>query len=261
MTFRVLLVVICVVTGVSPSRNLHGVGDQKKEGNQMKESQEIHETYTLNPGAQFHIARIGGDITIETVDSNIADVQITRFAATQTELACNRISIDQTAAGLTIQQVDNPSECKGVNTKAKMLLRVPKFIDLVAEGLGGHLKVGEIEGKSRLLGIGGMIEIDQTTGACEITGIGGEVKINVRRVGAEGITVKGISGAVELSLAKGVNADLKLVEINSGVRNDATGIVLDKYDVSSYRTKLGSGGPEILVAGINGKVRLTRLGQ
>jgi hypothetical protein len=62
---------------------------------------------------------------------------------------------------------------------------------------------------------------------------------------------------VELRFAEAVNADISVTGINGSVFNESGSItVIGKMTPSSFRGRIGSGGPLIRVSGVNGNVEL-----
>ncbi len=77
--------------------------------------------------------------------------------------------------------------------------------------------------------------------------------MSVAQPGARGIHVSGVVGTVELNLARNINADLTVSDL-IGVDDKTPGVNVTKVNATSGRTRLGSGGAPISIAGVVGSV-------
>jgi DUF4097 and DUF4098 domain-containing protein YvlB len=141
------------------------------------------------------------------------------------------------------------------------MLRIPRQVDLAVSGINGRVGVGEIDGPVRVSGVNGKVDVAQAMGYSDLSGINGRVKVTISQLGERGIHVSGVNGGVELFFAEELNADLDVTGINGGVDTDVANVtVFGKLDRHSFRAKIGSGGSPIKVSGINGRVKLARVG-
>jgi DUF4097 and DUF4098 domain-containing protein YvlB len=95
-------------------------------------------------------------------------------------------------------------------------------------------------------------------GAGEIAGVNGRVQIGLKKVDADGVTLKGINGNIEFQLGADVNADFDARGMNGRVVSDLPNVEIDKNRRGNYSARIGSGGAGITAKGINGNVRFTR---
>jgi hypothetical protein len=87
--------------------------------------------------------------------------------------------------------------------------------------------------------------------------------VGFRELNNQGIQVSGINGAVQLWFVGSINADLRVSGLNGQVfPNPRTLAIYESSPMefgeplSSFKAKLGSGGPVIKVTGVNGSLRL-----
>ena len=93
----------------------------------------------------------------------------------------------------------------------------------------------------------------------EIDGINGSIAVGLDKLSERGVRIHGVNGGIELKLASGLNADLTAKGMNGSVRSEIAEVTVEKDDRwSHYSARIGNGGPEIEISGINGNVRLTR---
>jgi hypothetical protein len=233
---------------------------QEAEDRDFSERDEIKQTYELSPGARVEVRGINGLVDIETTGGSTADVHIVRSARTREELNYRRIIVEHTGNSLVIR-AEKENERGDRNVRQRVMLRLPRQVDLNVSGVNGRTNVGEIDGPVRLSGINGAVEVAQAAGYSDISGINGRVRINIARLSDRGIQVSGINGGVELRFTEDLNADLDVSGINGSVNADVPNVsVIGKFSRQNFRAKIGSGGTPITVKGVNGSVRLARVG-
>jgi len=261
-----LLVGIAGIAGVVRSHSKTGTwtlgtnSDKQTAGNAREE---IRKSYDLAPGARVEVSGINGWVKIETSDSKSADVYIERTGESQEVLNRRKITIDNTAGGLTIRGEKGDagllSRMFGSSPTEHLTLRLPRQISLVAEGVNGSVTSGEVDGRVEVSGVNGKVDIAQASGSAEFNGINGNVSVGLNQIGKDGIDISGINGNIELRLSDGVNADLDASGMNGNVTSDLPNVVVDKNHHGSYSAQIGKGGNSISASGINGNIRLTRM--
>ncbi|HEX8183693.1 MAG TPA: hypothetical protein VF747_03050 [Blastocatellia bacterium] len=224
------------------------------------ERDEINQTYELSPGAHVEVRGINGTVDIETSSGSTAEVHVVRSARSREELNYRKIIVEHTANSLVIRS-EKENERGDHNVRQRVTLRVPRQVDLNVSGVNGRTNVGEVDGPVRLSGINGAVEVGQAVGHSDISGINGRVRINIARLSERGIQVSGVNGGVELRFAEDLNADLDVSGINGSVNTDVANVtVIGKFSRQNFRAKIGAGGTPITVRGVNGSVRLARIG-
>ena len=224
------------------------------------ERDEINQTYELSPGAHVEVRGINGTVDIETSNGSTAEVHIVRSARSREELNYRKIIVEHSANNLVIRP-EKENERGDRNVRQRVMLRLPRQVDLTVSGVNGKTTVGEIDGPVRLSGINGSVEVGQAVGYSDISGINGRVRINIARLSDRGINVSGVNGGVELRFSEDLNADLEVSGINGSVNTDVANVtVVGKFSRQNFRAKIGAGGTPITVKGVNGAVRLSRIG-
>jgi hypothetical protein len=231
--------------------------------NDFAEKDEFHQTYQLAPAAKVEVRGINGAVDIETAPGSTAEVNIVRSARNREDLEFRKIIVEQTSSSLVIRSENDHERNYGRNreVRQRVTLRLPRMVDLAVSGVNGRVLVGEIDGPVRLNGINGAVSVAQAMGYSDISGINGRVKVNITQLGERGIHVSGVNGGVELVFAEDLNADLDVTGINGSVNPEVTNVtILGKVDRQNFHAKIGAGGSPIKVSGINGHVKLSRVG-
>ena len=262
MKKNLLALFLVVVVSLAVAPQTFGTNAQNRDGSDsdFSERDEIKQTYELSPGARVEVRGINGVVEIETAGGSTADVHIVRSARTREELNYRKIIVEHTANSLVIRP-EKEIERGERNVRQRVMLRLPRQVDLNVSGINGKTTVGEIDGPVRVSGVNGSVEVGQAVGYSEISGVNGRVRVNIARLSDRGIQVSGINGGVELRFAEELNADLDVTGINGSVNADVPNVtVMGKLSRQNFRAKIGSGGTPITVKGVNGSVRLSRTG-
>lgn len=265
----VLLVGIAGVAGIvrSYSRSGHSIselpeaisGDSHSQG---EAREEIRKNYDLAPGAKVEVAGINGAVKIETADIKTADIYIERIAKSPEALNRRKITIESSPTSLKIRGEKGDAgffaNLFGSSPRERVILRLPRQISLVTEGVNGAVTVGEIDGSIEIHGINGRVEVAQATGSAKFNGINGNISVALNKLEKEAVSINGVNGNIELRLSEGVNVDLEAHGMNGNVVSDLPGFVLEKAKHGSYSAHIGSGGSSIEANGINGNIKLTK---
>jgi hypothetical protein len=229
---------------------------------------EFRQTYKLGPGARVEVSGINGTVEVKTADTSEADVQIVRSAQTQEDLAYSRIKVEHTPAGLTIkgERVDKDLSGKLYRSifgggrgpvRQRVVLLVPRQVELAASGVNGRVNIGEVDGEVRVDGVNGRVNILQSLGATRISGVNGNIEATLAKLGERGVKVDGVNGNVQLRFRDAVNADVEVSGINGRVVAKLPGLQPpSKDDRHNYRAVIGTGGAPIRVSGMNGNLSL-----
>ena len=240
------------------------IGNNNNQNDDLPEKDEFNQSYQLAAGARVSIQGINGTVEVETYAGSVAEVTIVRSARTREDLEFHKVIVEQTPDGLVVRgEKDSERSILGRNRKVlqRVMLKLPRQIELAVSGINGKARVGEVDGPVTLSGINGGVDVAQARGYSDISGINGRVKITITQLGERGIHVRGVNGGVELFFAEELNADLDVTGINGSVHTDVANVtVFGKLDRQNFHAKIGSGGARIQVTGVNGHVRLARAG-
>ncbi len=224
------------------------------------EQERIDRTYQLSPGACVVVSMIYGPVDIVTGDAGAAEVHIVRYARSRDDLSSRKISVEQTAGGLVVSGEQDHSEGPA-KVRHRVLLKIPRRVELSVEKVNARLNVGEIDGPIRLSRINGAVKVARATTFSEISRINGSLTMTIAGLSKEGTRADDINGAIELRFADELNADLLVTEFNGAVTLDVANVsVLEKTPRTVFRARIGSGGSPISINDVNGSVRLTRAG-
>ncbi|MGI9108193.1 MAG: hypothetical protein ACR2G4_18345 [Pyrinomonadaceae bacterium] len=247
----------------------HGNEQSEAEGETVQSEAEggssarqINQSFRLADGAQVDVLSISGPVSIEAVDGDTAEVHITSAAGSAGEMNAHQITVEQTSSSLVVRGKENNGWgfwrwLRGAGeARHNVTLKLPRRVKLSTRGINGKVSIGEMQGTVQVSGINGRVEIAGATGAAEVNGVNGGVSLTIRRMSDGRVRVNGINGVVELRLGNEVNADLNINGLNGSVAVDAPNVEVQEQKRSKMQARIGTGGAEIKVNGINGGVRL-----
>ena len=219
---------------------------------------EIHRQYRLAPNTAVAMSMIAGPVDIDTTTDHSAEVYIVTSAATQADLDCSDMLIEQTPGQLVIRSRDL---CPVVKATQRVMLTLPRNANLDLEYIAGHVRIGPTEGMVRLESIAGHV----TTGAlqaAEMSSLAEGLSMELDEIGERGVHLSSVVGGIELRLSNNLNAAFVADTVVGNVTSDIptvkiVTIVTDGR--SDYEARIGSGGPRITISSVRGGVRLRKL--
>lgn len=234
--------------------------DDAERNDGRREREEIRKSMDLPAGSSVHIRSINGSVEVQTADTNTAEILVIRSARKRADFAARKFTIELTGNVLTIEG-DSDRGGRRPDVQARVVAKLPRSIDATVEGVNGRVTIGEIEGKVLVSGVNGSVNVAGARSTSSISGINGRVSLTLRELDASGLSIEGVNGKVELYFAESLNADLSVEGINGHVYSEIGNVTVQgRMDRSSFKGRIGSGGPTILVTGVNGNVELLRAG-
>ena len=227
---------------------------------QVRKLEEIHREYKLSPGARVEVSNINGPVEIETADTDMAEVHITRFAQGAADINGRKLQIVDKPDGLTIHAEGNNLRL-GVNeVRHRVALKIPRRVDLTIKHASDRLKVGEIDGSIYLNGLSWKAEMSLASGQIELSRVSGTAVIRVTKLDKQGVKISNVSGKVELLAPADLNANID-VNGNHGKVIIELPHKIQEGTLNSlrFRVQVGSGGAPISISNIIGTVSLRQL--
>jgi hypothetical protein len=217
----------------------------------------INRSFSLPAKAGVEVSAINGSVDIVAVDGDTANVQLERTASSREEMDCNHIVLEQVSGRLLIQSINIGGQgCSVIQVRHRLLLSLPRQVDLSIHGVSGPINIGEIEGALRISGNSGPINLAQSGRASRITGNSGTITVKLRKIDARGLELSGNSGTIKLSVDDESNVDVRVAGQSGTVSNELPNARFIKTGAADYYARIGSGGPTINVSGNSGSILL-----
>ncbi len=203
-----------------------------------------------------------------TTDGDAAEVHVENSVGDARELENHKITVEHGADYITIRGQNRSGGWgflrwltgrggSGGSARQRVVLKVPRRVEVAARGVNGEVRIGEVEGPVRVSGVNGPVTVARASGRADVSGVNGPVTLGVARLD-EGVRVSGINGDIELKLAADTNADLNVGGLMGNVTNDLRNATVDDSgdNSSKFSARVGAGGPPIKLSGIHGNVHL-----
>jgi len=242
----------------------NSIVDKGGEGVDFAEREEIRRSYTLKPGADVRVSGINGRVDVETAETDHAEVLIVRSAKKREDLQYRKINIEHSPTELSIRvEEDRRSLFSAFGShpegRQRVMLRLPRKVALDTNGVNGNVTVGEIEGGVQVRGVNGQVNIAQATGA-NFRHVNGKIDATIAKLSPDGIDLSGVNGNTTLRFIGEVNADVEARGHNGKVDSDLPNLEERKGEkrYGRYDARIGTGGPQIEIRGVNGNIYLTK---
>jgi hypothetical protein len=236
------------------------------DGRDLPEKEEIRRSYTLAPGADVDIHGINGRVTIDNTDASVAEVLIIRSAKKREDLEFRRVKIEHAPTRLMIRvESDRKSVFSALGSipegRQRVILRLPKKINLETNGINGDLTAGEIQGRTEIHGVSGEVKIGRADGSVQVGGVNGNIDVSFAPLDRKKIEFNGVNGNIDLRFEGAVNADVNAWGFNGSFDSQLPGTERDENDVrniSRVKARIGTGGSKIEAHGVNGNLKLMK---
>ncbi|HVF45671.1 MAG TPA: hypothetical protein VM936_21775 [Pyrinomonadaceae bacterium] len=262
MKCRIFVAALLVIAAAFAGRWMTGTGSV---GNSLNASgrEVTRKTFTLGEGARVEVRGVNGPVEIKTADTDTADVQVVRTGSPEA-LAASTLTIEGSSSGLVVS-CENHGGGRGFfrwlwggagGVRQEVTLTLPRRVELVAKGVNGQVRVGEVDGPVTVEGVNGRVEVAGASERVSVRGVNGQVKFAVARLGSEGMDIKGVNGNVEVRFRELVNADIDVKGNNGGLTLNVPNVTMQERESrSNMRARLGTGGAQIDIKGVNGQIR------
>jgi len=219
-----------------------------------QERDEINRSFTLPAKTHVEVSALSGSLDIKAIDGDMAIVQIERTGRSRAELDCNKVVLEQTSGNLRIQSEN--LGCNNIEVKYRVLLSVPRTVDLDVHGVSGPVNIGEIDGRLRISGNSGNINLARSGRDSIISGNMGTTTIKLQQLDARGLDLSGNMGAIKLYIADELNVVVKVSGLSGSVSSELPNVKFNKTGAADYAARIGFGGPTIHVDNSSGSISL-----
>ena len=263
----------------------------------FQERDEINRSFELASGARVEVSSIRGSVEITNTDSAMAQVQIIRTARTRADLEYHKIEVAQTGNRLVVRGVQEPEERQRQNIQVnhRVILKLPRRIDLTVSSVSGSLKAGDVDGvmtvssisgsvtvgdvgsrlqvssisgnlevgnvgaDARVKSVSGNVRVGQVNSSLDVSSVSGSLNATLVTLSTQGIHISSVSGSIEIGFKSDVNADFTAEHISGQVYLDVPNVTRDSETKSpNVRARIGAGGTPISISSVSGNIRLTR---
>lgn len=224
------------------------------------ETETFQQTYPLAPDGVVHLANVNGDITITAWDKPEVSVEAEKRAKQAEDLAKITLEIESSPARLSIKTKYPKTGWfkNSINASVRYRLMVPAGVRLEKiDTVNSDITVNGVQGAVDLETVNGTITAQDLRADAQLDSVNGSLRAefasleNVREVKLESV-----NGRAEVTLPKGVSAEIKADTVNGRVTIDQP-IRLGKAGRRSLNGSIGEGnGPRIVLDTVNGGIAI-----
>ena len=279
MKLKIFAAVLAVIVAWFAGRQFYRVagqnavagGDAQTVAEKIEAGEQvINESQALDAGARVEVSGISGPVEIMTTDGRVAEIHVENSVSDARDLEYHKITIDRAADHLVVRGENKGGGGEGLlrwltgrggsgaTVRQRVVLKVPRRVDVVARSINGAVRVGELEGAVRVSGINGEVTVARAAGHAEVSGVNGNLTFAVARLEDAGVRVSGVNGNIELRLDAGANADVRVGGLNGSVDYDLKNVTVEDTgeNRSRFVARIGAGGAPIRMSGISGNIHL-----
>jgi len=262
MKFRIFIVVLLVVAAAFAGRQVNRMRNAGTNAG-VSTRDEIRRSFRLAQGARIEVRHLNGSVEIETADADTAEVHVVSTADNPEDLESRRVIIEDSPDSLVVRGEAGRGGGwwrrlwgGGGQVRQQLRLVIPRGASLAVRHVNGPLAVGEMDGAVEVRHVNGRVELARVSGRTEVAHINGGVKLALARLDEQGMEVSHINGNVEIRLKESLDADIDVSNHNGGFALNAPNVTTQERESrSTFRARLGSGGPEISIRRVNGNMR------
>jgi hypothetical protein len=251
----------------------------KIDRQQFPRGEELRQSWKLVPGAQVSLKDIAGNVTIETHDSNLAEVLVERAAKQQSVLRQMKLTVTLQPATTDFPEtllITNPAWHEKrlrpprilrrlgfgqtPDFRERVILKLPRQVNLLLVNIQGDISIGEVDGVIRALNTEGRVSIAKATEVRQLLNIKGSVEVTLAKLG-KGIQVGGIGGPVKLHFLEEPDARIKGTMVLGPINANLPGFTLTEKRFWRYQGQTKTGNKLMLFNNILGSVTLDYISQ
>lgn len=245
------------------------------------EEEVVEHSVEFAPGGRLSIVNVNGDITVNSWDRHEVKMKAVKRARAESEDAARmllertNVQFDRTEAGVDIRTDAPKKPGRNRNVSVAYTVTVPKGIDLELKTVNGTIDVKDISGAADakttngrigLVGITGSIQAKTTNGKIGLSEVLGPINVKTTNgsievaVGGSGeqqheIRAATTNGGIEVTLPKGLKANLKASTVNGKINTDFP-VTVKGFISKSVDGVINGGGELIHLKTVNGSIRL-----
>ena len=235
-------------------------------GDELRE--EFHQTYSLSPTGRIGLENINGGVTIKVWDRPAVQVDAVKKAYRQNRLNEAKIEVNATEENIRIKteypyenqtfrsddrRYDNPAT-------VEYSLTVPRKAILESiEMVNGSIDIDGVEGNVKATSINGAVTARGLASEVRLSTINGPLTATFTQLDeTKPISLGSVNGSVTLVIPSNANALIRAGTVHGAINTDfGLKVKHGEYVGHSLDGQIGTGGPRIKLANVNGGIKIT----
>ena len=230
-------------------------------------TQEFHQTYAFSADGRVELENINGSVHIAGWDRNEVQVDAVKRAYRQDRLDEAKIVIDAHANSISIRTEypgHNHTFNHGENDPASVeyTLHVPRGSRLdEVQLVNGGLDIQDLSGEVHASAVNGRVVARDLAGRTDISAVNGRTEVSFRQLPKSPIKISSVNGSMLVTIPSNSNADVRASTVSGGIESDfGLNVHKEQWVGHNMEGRLGSGGTEIELSNVNGRIELKHPG-
>jgi DUF4097 and DUF4098 domain-containing protein YvlB len=251
------------VPSVPATDPLAAVGESFQE---LRE--EFHQTYPLSQTGRISLENINGGVQIKIWDRAAVQVDAIKKAYRQNRLNDAKIEVNATEENIRIKteypyenQTFRSGEGRYENPAiVDYSLTVPRRAILESiEMVNGSIDIDGVEGNVKATSINGTVTARGLMSEVRLSTINGPLNATFTQLDdTKPISLASVNGSVTVVIPSNANASIRAGTVHGGISNDfGLKVKHGEYVGHSMDGQIGTGGPRIKLANVNGGIKIT----
>jgi DUF4097 and DUF4098 domain-containing protein YvlB len=221
-------------------------------------AQDFHKTYAIGAGGTISIKNVSGDLKVVGYSGGSVVVDAYRTGRDR-----DVVKVEDLSAGNRIElKVIYPEHCN-CDASVNFEVKVPAYEEYNFDGLSsvsGDIDISSVRGQMHASTVSGDLTVSELTGTLSASSVSGSVYAEIARIEGRGdMKFSSVSGNVNVK-APIMNADIEMSTISGALdTNFPIQVQSEQYGPGrSARGRVGSGGTNLRISTISGKVSLMK---
>ena len=235
-------------------------------GEELRE--EFHQTYPLSPTGRISLENMNGGVQIKVWDQASVQVDAIKKAYRRDRLDQARIEINATQENIRIK-TDYPDENQNFRSDERRFenpatveysLTVPRKAILESiELVNGPIDIDGVEGNVKASSINGRVNARGLVSEARLSTINGPLSVTFTQLDeTKPISLGSVNGNVTLVIPSNANASIRAGTVHGAITSDfGLKVKHGEYVGHSMDGQIGTGGPRIKLANVNGAIKIT----
>ena len=235
-------------------------------GEELRE--EFHQTYSLSPTGRIGLENINGGVQIKVWDRAAVQVDAIKKAYRKDRLDEAKIEVNATEENIRIK-TEYPYESMNFRSDNRRYdnpatveysLTVPRKAVLeTIEMVNGSIDIEGVEGNVKATSINGEVKARGLVSEVRLSTINGSLIATFNQLDeTKPISLGSVNGSVTLVIPSNANASIRAGTVHGGISNDFNlKVKHGEYVGHSMDGQIGTGGPRIKLANVNGGIKVT----
>jgi hypothetical protein len=138
----------------------------------------------------------------------------------------------------------------------RFTVHLPKGVPIDASTVNGGLEIDGVSAPVAANTVNGRIVVNTSQGPVQATTVNGSIEANMQELLEGDVRLETVNGSVTAGLPLRINANIDAETVNGRVETDFPVKIIGKISPKHLRGTIGSGGPTLKLATVNGSITL-----